>query len=43
MLRRSLVGTNDELAQELVAQAVKVIAVEIGVLAVLEVFLCRAC
>lgn len=34
---RPLVRTNDELAQELVAQAVEVLAVELGILALLKV------
>ena len=39
-IARSLICANDELAQELIAQAVKVIAVELGVLALLEIFFC---
>lgn len=33
------IGANDKLAQELVAETVKVFAVELGVLLVFEVFL----
>lgn len=36
-----LVRANDKLAQEFIAEAVKVITVELGVLLVLEVFLCK--
>ena len=41
-IARPLVRANDELAQELVAQAVEVVAVERGVLALLQVGFCRS-
>ena len=41
-IRRPLVRANDELAEELVAEAVEVAAVELGVGALLEVLLCAS-
>lgn len=38
-IRRPLVRADDELAQELVAQTIKVVAVELGLRALLQVFL----
>ena len=39
-MSRALVCANDELAQELVAETVKVVTVKLGILLALEVGLC---